>query len=620
MGWYISTRNCENRPKISKNTSESSVIGQEKVYKFITDLIEKQNKDKRRTIIIALEGYIGARFSKLAEGIKKALENNDLKAELIDISSIYKPRERIEKFEKQYLTDDPSFGIVCTNGWLKNLIDQNKIKSFKAKIGKIKVKNIKDSKLSAVIVYGIGSALNELKSLYDLIFYVDVTRETTVDRLDKNEVVPVGASSPQPIFWKGLYYIYYPILIKQKKYILDYMDYYVDDNTDELKLIPKKAYNEVIASLVNYPLKFKKIFMTGPWGGMMFRDYYNMPELANMCWNIEVSGMDSSLLVDLGLNGICLDLPFWNLYSKYPIEIIGPYCYKNYPGNFPIQVGLQDGYFPEPVPYERRAMPIHLHPDTKYVKNNFKESIGRYEVYYIAKTFEGANTMHGFYQDADLEEYKRKVVKAEEKKTKFDWDKYVKRWPSKEDDLYIITAGTTHGTGGNQTVVEMDTCPSIYGTEYSFFMYDYQRPSFDDKKKTFTGKPLKTQVKHGLAQTRWFMREKWVEKNLRKRPKVIRKGEGWSEEKYDSYRPMPYNIGKLNFDKKIEHDTKGRFFYYLCLSKGDRAIVRSIKNPERSIELEYLQSTVIPASFGKYECINLGKTPCTLVMQYWKRG
>lgn len=370
-----------------------------------------------------------------------------------------------------------------------------------------------------------------------------------------------------------------------------------------------------------YPLKFKKIFMTGPWGGMMLRDYYNIPELANMCWNIEVSGMDSSLLVDLDLKGKYLDLPFWNLYSEYPAEIIGAYCHKKYPGNFPIQVGLQDGYFPEQVPHERRAMPIHLHPDTKYVKTNFKESVGRYEVYYIAKTFEGANTMHGFYEDADLEEYKKKVKEAEEKKTKFDWDEYVKCWPSSEDDLYIITAGTTHGTGGNQIVIEMDTCPSIYGTEYSFFMYDYQRPSFDDKTKTFTGKPLKTQVKHGLAQTRWFLREKWVKENLRKRPKMIRSGDGWSEEKYDSYRPMPYEIGKLNFDKSIEHDTRGRFFYYLCLSKGDRAKIRSVKYPGRCIELEYLQSTVIPASFGKFECINSGNAPsCTLVMQYWKRG
>ncbi len=265
-------------------------------------------------------------------------------------------------------------------------------------------------------------------------------------------------------------------------------------------------------------------------------------------------------------------------------------------------------------------MPVHLHPDTKYIKSNFKESVGRYEVYYIAKTFDGAATMHGFHEDANLEEYKLKAREAEEKKIKFDWQKYVKCWPSKEDDLYIITAGTTHGTCGNQIVVEMDTCPSISGTEYSFFVYDYQRPTFNDKEKAFTGNPSKTQVKHGLAQTRWFMKEKWVEKNLRKRPKTIRSGSGWSEEKYDSYRPMPYDIGKLNFDKKIEHNTKGKFLY-CCLVKGERAKIKSVKHPDRMIELEYLQSTVIPASFGEFECINISKDPsCSLVMQYWKRG
>lgn len=84
---------------------------------------------------------------------------------------------------------------------------------------------------------------------------------------------------------------------------------------------------------------------------------------------------------------------------------------------------------------------------------------------------------------------------------------------------------------------------------------------------------------------------------------------------------MPYNIGQLNFEKRIEHDTKERFFQYLCLSKGDRAMIRSIKHPERKIELEYLQSTIIPAGFGKYEAINIGKSKkYTLVMQYWKRS
>ena len=49
-------------------------------------------------------------------------------------------------------------------------------------------------------------------------------------------------------------------------------------------------------------------------------------------------------------------------------------------------------------------MPIHNHPGSDYVKKHFNEPLGRYETYYIAEAYEGANTWMGFKDDADLEE------------------------------------------------------------------------------------------------------------------------------------------------------------------------------------------------------------------------
>ena len=74
------------------------------------------------------------------------------------------------------------------------------------------------------------------------------------------------------------------------------------------------------------------------------------------------------------------------------------------------------------------------------------------------------------------------------------------------------------------------------------------------------------------------------------------------------------------FEEKIESDTQGKFVHFLCLTKGNRAKIRSKKNPEIEIELEYIQSVILPACFGRYECMNIGKSPCTLTRQRWKRG
>ena len=102
-----------------------------------------------------------------------------------------------------------------------------------------------------------------------------------------------------------------------------------------------------------------------------------------------------------------LNLPFVNL-MQYPDKLLGRYLSETYPHLFPLDAWLDDGYFPDKQPAERISMPIHTHPSTDYVKTNFNEPIGRYETYYIAEAYEGANTWMGFYNDADLEEWEAK--------------------------------------------------------------------------------------------------------------------------------------------------------------------------------------------------------------------
>ena len=111
-----------------------------------------------------------------------------------------------------------------------------------------------------------------------------------------------------------------------------------------------------------------------------------------------------------------------------------------------------------------------------------------------------------------------------------------------------------------------------------------------------------------------------VKKRLRPRARVIRSGRGWSEERFDSYSPMPYHIERLNFERMIATTTHGRFVHFVCLTKGDRVRIRSRQYPQRQIELEYIQSAIIPACFGDYVCVNLGKSPCTVMRQRWKKG
>lgn len=343
---------------------------------------------------------------------------------------------------------------------------------------------------------------------------------------------------------------------------------------------------------------------------------WNVPGLKCNAWN-ELAGPELSMLIDIGDNKV-INMPTMNL-MQYAEQFVGPYLAKTYPELFPMDVWLDDGYFPKPTPAERTSMPIHNHPSTSYVQRHFNEPLGRYETYYIAEAYEGANTWMGFKNDADLELWEAKCRESEKTKTEIkDWKDFITGWSTNVGDLFLIPPGTTHGHGGNQMVLEMDTCPSAAGTEYSFFMYDFVRPSWDDKTKTMTGKPVKMHLEHGFDTEKWC-RENWVKEHLRAKPYIVKWTKEYCIDRYSSYGPMPFHIERILFYKRAEYDTEGKFIHIVTLTVGSRIKIRSKSNPEFENEIELFQSAIIPACFGEYELINMKEEFCTIVILRWKK-
>ena len=369
------------------------------------------------------------------------------------------------------------------------------------------------SGVDAVIVYGPGAAIPELSDSYDLRFYFDKTRQPILWEMWDGKLIPFGWSEPDRGYgWKEYYYCDYYLLDRQKEFAVERMDYWVEAITFErLKLMPRAAYDGLMQTLLQYPIKEVPIFQPGPWGAYRYKDLFDVPGLECNAWN-ELAGPELSMLVDIGREAM-LNLPTMNL-MQYGDQFLGKYLTETYPHLFPMDVWLDDGYFPKPTPPERTSMPIHNHPSTDYVRQHFKEPLGRYETYYIAEAYEGATTWMGFKDDADLEEWERLCRASNNLKEIPNWKDFIARWDTNVGDLFLIPPGTTHGHGGNQMVLEMDTCPSVAATEYSFFLYDFARHSWDDKTKTMTGKPCRMHLDHGFSADKW-VRASWVKDHLR---------------------------------------------------------------------------------------------------------
>ncbi len=602
MPVYESTKNADNRIVISEAAKESVVFGWDKVIsKLAADCEKKANT------VIAIDGWYGIDFDKIAESLAKELVGK--KINKVSTQAVFKSREEIIEYNAPFVTDDPGFGKVNTEGLIEDIFDPEKVEELKAKLDFDGI----------TIVFGVAAASKLWNDKIDIICYVDNTHQKVQWDMWTGKLNTFGATEPVEDYnWKEYNYSDFYLLDREKKNTLLIMDYYIEHYPeDDLVLVPLKAYDEIIETTVKYPIHEVKIFSPGPWGAYRFLDMdYGVEGLSNNAWN-KIAGPELRILVDFG-GERSISMPVLNLMTQ-GAKLVGEHIDERYPGLFPLDIWLDDGYHPEPQPAERISMPLHIHPSSKYVEEHFNEPLGRYETYYIAEAYEGANTWMGFKDDADVESWERKCKESNNIEVIEDWRDYIVNWESREGDLYLIPPGTMHGHGGNQMVLEMDTNPSINGTEYSFFEYDFARPSWDDEKKEMTGRPLKMHLEHGENQEK-YRRESWVKDHLLARPSVFKWTKDYWMDRYSTVPSMPYHVERIHFEKLGEYSTEGKFMHMLTLTVGSKIKVVSKENEDFYAYCDKFQALVIPASFGDYKLLNEEGGRATAVIQRWKQG
>ncbi|MDW7657685.1 MAG: hypothetical protein SCM11_10990 [Bacillota bacterium] len=562
---------------------------------------------KNSPVIVALDGWYGVDWPQII----KAAQSADLEKDIcyINFLSVFRNIEEIKAYKKPFLTEDPGFGYVNHAGEIRDLIDPERLTELREKLQAACTSSV-------IMLYGSGAAIEDLADLIDITVYFDKTRQPILWQMWDRQLVPFGMEHADENYsWKEYYYCDYYLLDHQKTRLYDRMDFWVEAiDAQNLKLLPRSAYDEIIRTLLLYPIKEIKIYQPGPWGAYRYRELFDVPGLECNAWN-ELAGPELGIAVDLG-HDIYLEMPMLNLMQYQP-QFLGARLAEAYPGLFPLDVWLDDGYFPEKTPIERTAMPIHNHPSTDYVRRHFNEPMGRYETYYICEAYEDACTIMGYKDDVDLEKWEALCRDSENLREIKNWRDYLCVWDSNIGDLYLIPPGTAHGHGGNQMVLEMDTCPSIAATEYSFFQYDYARNSWNDDKKTMTGKPMKMHLEHGFDNEKW-RRSEWVKNHLLARPKVV----SWDNEaKFDRYPTlpeMPFEIERYHFYQQASGSTQGKLLHILTLTIGNRIIIRSKTDPSRSTEIERFQSVLVPACFEDYELLSTDSSFCEVVLFRWK--
>jgi hypothetical protein len=614
MPLYEDRKHAQNKIQLDSQLAAQIVIGFGPAIEEIAKQLKAASLAKNRPLVVAFDGYFSIDWNGVIEKLLEVSEQAGLGLEASSINSVFKPQSEIETYKKRF-TDigDPGFGWVNLDGKVQELMDPKLLEALQA--GMVRSKNRPGLTPSAWIVYGPGAAASSLIEAYDLVFYFDKTRQPILWDMWDGKLVPFGTDEPKPdYYWKEYYYCDYYLLDAQKSFLLPRMDYWVEAiGAATFKMMPRQVYDGLVQTMLKYPIKQVTIFQPGPWGAYRYKDLFEVPGLECNAWN-ETAGPELSLLIDVGREEM-VNFPVTNLL-QHPLEFVGPYIAQNYPRCFPLDVWLDDGYFPEPTPAERISMPIHNHPSTDYVRRHFNEVIGRYETYYIAEAYEGANTWMGFKEDADLDEWERLCRWSNNIQPIENWKDFIANWPTNVGDLFLIPPGTTHGHGGNQMVLEMDTSAGIAATEYSFFAYDFARHSWDDTTKTMTARPLKMHLDHSFDNDK-YCRESYVRDHLRARPIVQKFTKEYKLDQYTSDPRMPFHIERLHFEKRAEYSTGGKILHVATLTRGKQVTIRS-KTTGAEAEIVRWQSCILSASFGDYEVINPGEGECELVILRWK--
>ena len=590
-----------NRPELSEKTVKSIISGgnQNVVKKFVATLADRAAKEG---VVVALDGYTTANWTVLVTLIARECSLLGLGFEAIDANAAtLKSGKEIDAIIDPLLIWDTKidptllYGKVYKGGY-QGLMDEARTEAFKKAVPASR----QAGKIS--VVYGYGSLIPELRELYDVKVFFDLTPMKSMLRIRRGEYSNLGKERPGIInrTIRRCYYCDFECAVRNRHELWEnnVPDWYVLDNDPQnLQLMPFGTFSDICAQLVKYPFRAKPCYLEGVWGGSYMKKLRKLPdEMRNAAWVFDFIPMEVSVVVEAGDEK--LDINYCSFVHKEGVNLMGEDCVKKFEGYFPIRFNWDDSY------HSTGNMSIQCHSGGEYNVKNYNEFGRQDESYYVVVTGHDAKTFIGFRDDADIPQFFRDIEAADTEHRPCDYMKYVSYEESKPGLQVMLPAGTIHSSGRNQVILEIG---SLTIGSYTYKMYDYLRLDFDGKQR-----PIHTRLgEENVRQDRRYsvIHDPESPEYIVQKPRLAASGEGWEEYILGENPQVYFSLRRLEFEKKCEQDTGGKLFHVLTLVDGDAVRVRSVRHPERYFDLQFMDIVCVPADMGRYVIENLGREP-----------
>jgi hypothetical protein len=166
----------------------------------------------------------------------------------------------------------------------------------------------------------------------------------------------------------------------------------------------------------------------------------------------------------------------------------------------------------------------------------------QHEIYYVMVGGEENKVYLGLRGNADLEAFRRVAHEAHHHETPFDIESYVQTFPAEPHQLFVIPAGTPHGSGEGNVVLEVSATPYLYSLRF----YDWLRRDVEGRQR-----PI--HLGHAFDNLAPDRTGEAVRRDLVQSPRPLRKGDGWSEELLGALPEMFFGVRRGRPSRRGRH-------------------------------------------------------------------
>lgn len=528
---------------------------------------------RTRPAVVALDGPAALPWERVVGRLREALVAAGVACQAVDVRGFLSGWDEVRRRTAgSELSGDPVFARLA-DGSLADLFDgpPRRVARLDAEV---------------TLVFGPGSAL----VAHERLWYLDVPKRLTLQAVQRGQAGNLGQPPGQPGTEQRHLFVDWPLLDRHRDTLVARVDRFVDLTDPEVPhWLDGGPLRASLKALSVAPFRTRPAFQPGSWGGQWLRRRLGVQtDAPNLAWSYELVAPEAGLLLG---SSPTVEVPFGMLLAEHAEAVMGGPLVERFGRSFPVRFDYLDTV-------DGGDLSVHCHPLPEVMRTTFGWAYPQHESYYVMATRPGARIFLGLRDEVDVEQFRLDADRAEELGLAFDIEKYVQTFPAEQHRLYLIPAGTPHGSGEGNVVLEISATPYLYSLRF----YDWLRPDLD-------GSLRPVHLDHAFTNVDVGRRGDAVHR-LIQQPRIDRSAPGFVEEILGAAPELFFEVRRLSFEEQATDDTAGRF-HVLNLVAGQEAVVETAGG--HTHRLAYAETMVVPAAVGRYRLRRLRGPACQVV-------